>query len=108
MPSSLLIRAVLNSTMMPMWACCRSRSCGTERCTRGRGQRCPVFLPPEHPDPRSTVCQPGRESHGGPLPGRAVPTEPPPQGVQDPSTHLDSPPGEGPPVPTPPPDPLSG
>lgn len=102
MPSSLLIRAVLNSTMMPIWACCRSRSCGIEHCMWGRGQCCSASLPPEHPDPGNTVCQPGHESHGGPLLGRAVPTKPPPQGVQDPSTPLDSPPGEGPPVPTPP------
>lgn len=37
MPSSLLIRAVLKSTVMPTWACRRSRSCGTGRCARGRG-----------------------------------------------------------------------
>ena len=75
MPSSLLIRAVLNSTMMPMWACCRSRSCGTECCTQGRGQCRPVFPPPEHPNPGSTVCQPEPASHGRLLLGRAVPTD---------------------------------
>lgn len=71
MPSSLLIRAVLNSTMMPMWACCRSRSCGIERCTWGHGQCCSACLPPEHPDPGSTVCQPGHESHGGATAGQS-------------------------------------
>lgn len=50
MPSSLLIRAVLNSTMMPMCARCRSRSCGTERCPRAAAghPRLPASPGPVH------------------------------------------------------------
>lgn len=86
MPSSLLIRAVLNSTMMPMWACCRSRSCGTERCTRGR-----VLPPPEHPDPGSTACQPRGTAAGQSCTDRASST-----GRPGPAHPLKLPPGEGP------------